>query len=112
MFLELDGYNEMVDFVGSHEKVVVSIRPKGGCKICEIYAPHFKKAMKELLAVRDDFQVVIVPVDEECVRELGVCSPTVILFKKGKEVKRIIVEKVPEDKFEDELKNSVNEAFI
>ena len=68
--------------------------------------------MKELLAIRDDFQVVIVSVDEECVRELGVCSPTVILFENGKEVKRIIVEKVPEDKFEDELKNSVNEAFI
>ena len=110
-FKELKNYEEMVDFVKSHENVIVSVRPKGGCPICEIYAPHFKNAMERVMGRRKDFEVVILYIDEECIEHLDVCSPTVLFYKNGEEKKRIIVEKVPVEDFEKVLEDSIEEIF-
>ena len=113
MFYELKDYEEMLEYVKENENVIVSVRPKGGCEICELYAPVFKKTFEEIESEikKNNIKVAILPIDKECIDNLNVCSPTVIFFKKGKEKSRIIVERVPLEKFEKVLKENVKEAF-
>ena len=109
MFNELKDYKEMQEFVKNNKSVVVSIRPKSGCEICELYAPVFKRTLdnapKEML---NKVKIVILPIDKECIDSLNVCSPTVIFFKGGKEISRVIVETVPLEKFENVLSQNIS----
>ena len=106
----MSDYSGMEDFVKKHKRVVVSVRPKGGCKICELYAPTFKKTFEEIADVlkEKDVRVIILPIDKECVDNLNVCSPTVLFYKDGNEVSRIIVENVPLNEFGNVLKKNVS----
>ena len=108
---ELANYEALEEFVNANEKVIVSVRPKGGCPICEEYAPHFEKAMKEITSKRSDFEIVILYIDDECVEKLDVCSPTLLYYRNGKEIKRRVVEQTPLEEFEEAIKSDVEEVF-
>ena len=108
---ELKDYGHLEKYVSENEKVVVSVRPKGGCPICEEYAPHFEKAIKEITEKRNDFKIVILYIDDECIEKLDICSPTLLYYRNGKEIKRRVVEQTPLEEFEDAIKKDIMEVF-
>ncbi len=98
---EFDSIKDLEKFIKEHNKVLVVVKPKGGCRICEIYAPIFKATLPKIFDQFPDVSVAILWYEEgdECLSELDVCSPTIIFYKEGKEVDRLIVETVPETEF-------------
>ncbi len=108
---EFKHYDELEKFVKEHKYVLVSVRPEGGCPICERYAPIFQKALPKIQETKPDLEIVILWIgeDQECIEKLDVCSPTLIFYRDGQEVDRIVVETVPEEEFEEKILEKVKE---
>ncbi len=108
---EFKHYDELEKFIKENEYVLVSVRPEGGCPICERYAPIFKETIPKILEVNPEIKIAILWIgeDQECIEKLDVCSPTLIFYKNGEEKSRLVVETVPEEKFSEEILKRVKE---
>ncbi|NPA38791.1 MAG: thioredoxin family protein [Candidatus Nanohaloarchaeota archaeon] len=111
--VEFDKLKDLQSFVMEHEKVIVSVRPRGGCPICERYAPVFKESLPLIFEKFPDVRIAILwyGEDDECLKSLNVCSPTLIFYENGKEVDRVIVESVPVTEFKEKILEKIEKYF-
>jgi len=102
---------ELNEFIKQHKKIVISIRPKNGCEICEVYGPVFKKVFDRLTKKYSNLFVCVVPIDEELINKLSIFSPTILFYNNKKEIDRIIVEKIPLKNFTKTLENKTEKIM-